>query len=58
MELENIILSEVSWVQKVKRWMFFSHVWNMDLIQIQKYYEKKVTQREVTYEKGRVKEGS
>jgi hypothetical protein len=33
MELENIILSEVSQVQKV-----FSHMWNIDLI-----YEKQVT---------------
>jgi hypothetical protein len=34
MELENIILSEVSNVQKAKGHVF-SHPWNSDLIQIQ-----------------------
>jgi hypothetical protein len=33
-------------------------MWNTDLIQIQQYYEKQVMLRKVTYEKGRVKEGS
>jgi type IV secretory pathway component VirB8 len=28
---------------------------NIDLIQIQKYYEKQVTLREVTYERGKAK---
>jgi hypothetical protein len=35
MKLENIILSEVSQVQKSKGHMFFSHMWNIDLIQMQ-----------------------
>jgi hypothetical protein len=33
-------------------------MWNLDLIQIQQYYEKLVTLREVTYERDRVKEGN
>jgi hypothetical protein len=33
MELENIILSEVSQVQKAKSQVFF-HMWNIDLIQM------------------------
>jgi hypothetical protein len=33
-------------------------MWNIDLIQIQQYYEKLVTLREVTYERDRVKEGN
>jgi hypothetical protein len=32
-------------------------MWNMDLKQIQQYYEKQITLREVTYKRGRVKEG-
>jgi hypothetical protein len=35
MELENIILSEVSQVQKAKGWHVFSHMWNIDPIQMQ-----------------------
>jgi hypothetical protein len=35
-ELENINLREVSQVQKVKSHVF-SHMWNIDLIQIQQY---------------------
>jgi hypothetical protein len=36
MELENIILTEVSQVQKAKGCMhIFSHIWNIDLIHIQ-----------------------
>jgi hypothetical protein len=31
-ELENIILSEVSRVQMTKSRMFYSHMWNIDLI--------------------------
>jgi hypothetical protein len=38
MELENIILSEVSQAQKAKNLMF-SHLWNIDLIQMQQYEE-------------------
>jgi hypothetical protein len=34
MELKNIIFSEVSQVQKAKGHIF-SHIWNIDLIQIQ-----------------------
>jgi hypothetical protein len=34
MELENVILSEVSQDQKVRSHMFFSHMWNIDLIKI------------------------
>jgi hypothetical protein len=33
-------------------------MWNIDLMQIQQFCEEQVTLREVTYEKGRVKEGS
>jgi hypothetical protein len=39
MELENIILSEVSQVQKAKSCMF-SHMWKRDLIKMQQCYEK------------------
>jgi hypothetical protein len=35
MELENIILSEVSQTQKTKGCTFFSHMWNTNPIQIQ-----------------------
>jgi hypothetical protein len=35
-ELENIILNEVIQVQKTKSCIFFSHMWNIDLIQINK----------------------
>jgi hypothetical protein len=42
MELENISLSEVSQVQKAKVHVF-SHMWNIDLIQISQYFEKLVT---------------
>jgi hypothetical protein len=31
-------------------------MWNIDPIQIQQYYEKQVTLREVTYERGRLSE--
>jgi hypothetical protein len=44
MELENIILSEVSQVQRAKGYVF-SHTWNIDLIQTQQYYEKQVMLR-------------
>jgi hypothetical protein len=33
-------------------------MWNIDLIQVQQYYEKWVMLREVTYERGRIKEGT
>jgi hypothetical protein len=39
MELENIILSEASQIQKAK-YHVFSHKWNLDLIRMQSYYEK------------------
>jgi hypothetical protein len=35
-----------------------SCIWNIDLIQIQQYYDKQVMLREVTYKRGKVKEGS
>jgi hypothetical protein len=35
MELENIILSEVSQAQKTKGCMFSSHIWNIDATQMQ-----------------------
>jgi hypothetical protein len=41
MKLENIILSEISQVQKVKNHIF-SHLWNTDLIQTQQYCENQV----------------
>jgi hypothetical protein len=43
-ELENIIVSEVSQAQKDKSHMFLLYV-NIDIIQIQQYYEKLVTLR-------------
>jgi hypothetical protein len=43
-ELENIILNEVSQIQKAKSTCFLSYV-DTDLIQIQQYYEKQVTLR-------------
>jgi hypothetical protein len=50
MELENIILSEISQVQKAKATWFrrpkphvLSHMWNTDPTQIQQYYEKLFT---------------
>jgi hypothetical protein len=51
MELENIILSEVSQAQKAKSCMF-SYMWNIDLIQIQQYYVKLVTLRGGHMEEG------
>jgi hypothetical protein len=33
-------------------------MWNIDLTQIQQYYENQVMLREVTYERGKVKEES
>jgi hypothetical protein len=40
-----IILSEVSQAQKAKGHMFFCHMWNIDIIQMQQYSEKQVTVR-------------
>jgi hypothetical protein len=57
-ELENIILSEVSQVSKAKDHRYFSYMWNIGLIQIQQCYEQQVTLREVTYVRGKVKEES
>jgi hypothetical protein len=45
MELEIIILSEVSRVKMPKNAFFFSHMRNTDLIKIQQYYEKQVILR-------------
>jgi hypothetical protein len=55
MELENIILREVSQVQKAK-----GHMWNIDLIQINTILEKQVRffAKGRLHKKGRVKEGS
>jgi hypothetical protein len=36
----------------------FSHMWSIDLIQIQQYYEKPVTPRGGQYKRVRVKEGN
>jgi hypothetical protein len=44
MELEKIILSEISQVQKAKDHIFL-HMWNIDLIQIQAGHTKGRTQR-------------
>jgi hypothetical protein len=44
MELQNIILSEVSQVQKAKSHMF-SPMWIIDLKQMQQYCRKQVTLR-------------
>jgi hypothetical protein len=54
MELKSI-LREVSTVQRPKLHVF-SHVWNIDLIQIQQDYEKQVTLRGGHIQEGRVKE--
>jgi hypothetical protein len=43
MKLDNIILSEVSLIQKAKKPDVFSHMWNIDLIQIQQYHKKQIT---------------
>jgi hypothetical protein len=43
-ELEDIILSEVSQLQKAKI-QVFSHVWIVDLMKMQQYYEKQFTPR-------------
>jgi hypothetical protein len=61
MELRNIILSEVSQVQKAKSRMFSVVCGITDQIQTHQYYEKQVTYEityEITYERGSVKEGS
>jgi hypothetical protein len=52
MELENVILSEVSQVQKAKMSHVFSHMWNTDLIQIQQYYEKQIMLRRSHIQEG------
>jgi hypothetical protein len=57
MEIENIILSEVSQVQKAKSHTF-SHMWKIELIKIQQYYEKQVTLRGGHIPGRRIKEGS
>jgi hypothetical protein len=46
MELENIILSEVGQAQKAKSHIYvLSHLWNLDLTQMQQCYETLVTLR-------------
>jgi hypothetical protein len=55
MELENIILSEVS--QNAKSHMF-SHMWNTGPTQIQQYHEKQSTLWGGHQRERRVKEGS
>jgi hypothetical protein len=50
--LENITLSEVNQVQKAKSHIFFSHLWSIDLIQIEKFYEKQVMIREGYLQEG------
>jgi hypothetical protein len=39
MELENINLSELIQAQKTKKPYVLSHMWNIDLKQMQQYYE-------------------
>jgi hypothetical protein len=56
MELENIISSEVSQVQKVNSHM--SSLMCVHPIQLKQYYEKQVILRGGHIKKGRVKEGS
>jgi hypothetical protein len=51
MELENIILCDVSQAQKAKNHVF-SHMWNIDLIQMQQYYEKQVMVKGVHVQEG------
>jgi hypothetical protein len=53
MELENSILSEVSQAQKSKNLHVLSHMWNIDLKQMQQYYETLVTVGEDTQGRGR-----
>jgi hypothetical protein len=52
MELENILISEISQTQKDKS-CILSLRWNVDLIQIQQYYETLVTLREFTHSRGK-----
>jgi hypothetical protein len=52
----EIILSEVSQAQKAKSGMFSLKLWNIDLIQMQQYYEKQVTLRGGHAQRRRVKE--
>jgi hypothetical protein len=54
MELKNIIFHEVKNLECQKLHVF-SHMWNIDLIQIWQFYEKDVTLRKVADERGRVK---
>jgi hypothetical protein len=42
------------WIKKISIYI----QWNKYLIEIHEYYEKQVTLREVTYKRGRFKEGS
>jgi hypothetical protein len=53
MELENITLSKVSQVWKTQGHVF-SHMWNINLKQMQLYYETLVTQWESHARMGRV----
>jgi hypothetical protein len=53
-ELENIILSEISQAQKAKNHIF-SHMWNIDQLQIQQCYEKHVTLRGYRIQEGKGK---
>jgi hypothetical protein len=57
LELENIMLSEVTQTQKAKSCMF-SHMWNIDLLQMQRNYETLATLRGGHAQEGRVKEGN
>jgi hypothetical protein len=54
MELENIILSEISQVQKTKKHIF-CHMWNIDL-KYNNIMKKRSHKGEVTYERRRIKE--
>jgi hypothetical protein len=57
MELENIILSEVSHGSESQRLHVFSHMWNIDLIQIQAILWKTAHTKGRPHMRGRVKEG-
>jgi hypothetical protein len=59
MELGNIILSEVSHVCSEGRKLHsFSHMQNIDLIQMQQCYEKQDLPRGAHTQEGRIKEGN
>jgi hypothetical protein len=58
MQLEDIIVSDISQAQKDKGHHVFSRMWNTDPTQMQQYYETQVTLRGGDTREREVKEGS